>query len=861
MPYSDNLYSAWDESDSEPIEDGLNQLEPQGSETHLQRSHGGQVEPDWHTGQVVSDASGRGGDGDLDDDEDFLSPTDGYFHSTQNPAETQQSRPFSAPAAATSSNVPHVPNILVEDPSLPQGSTAQSKAREAHQERLASSEQPRQFTSRYPSGSSRIPEPRWDIESRPGPGRDTYHTPSSSTGGSYASYTPHAPQRTAYDESSLLIPREAPPAYTPSPTSSQSPGSDRNYRTFPPNTSITAAMGGRDESETQGLLAYEPQSMGNPDDSNNDTASSWTDRLRSRLRHRSGRHGKVALLAVLLAILTIGFLQAIISSGEGDHSGRHHNSTIPKKEKDLTIIGRPPMDPDDGFEWGAHSNCKDAQVARDAQQFDVSFAANRKLVVYQGLQRKTPSDHVPINVHGSIILRRVTSGTPGPSAVVETVVNDDRINVNINWDANEQALVVEVPHGIPWTEDNTRPCLNLKITVWVPEDGTLNALDVEAVHLDIALMDNLSISISERAKFTSVVGSIIAASTGSTSRDNSVMSIGAPDSFRLQSRFIEVTTTSGVVKGSWPLYDYLAIQTVSGNIKVGVEPQEAAKNEPKPAILYIKSASGDVEFREPIQTAVEAFNVMQALAAANKANDIDLRAETVLPPRDYRLDVHTASGFITGSAAISSTCGIKTTSGDIKLDLLPVLDSSFSQDNGKQAVLRTSSTSGKSKIEVLAPMWIDSQAGKYTPVPRIPAIPPVPGIPNDRERFVPIGDDDPYSWIPGHLPHDGESASSQDVSAHQPRSTASSRAFRALDAEHGTTSGNVQLKYPASWEGTITLQTMAGKLSARGEGVEIISGGGGGWPKRPLLARKGQEKPGSISVGTASGNVDVLVGN
>jgi len=516
------------------------------------------------------------------------------------------------------------------------------------------------------------------------------------------------------------------------------------------------------------------------------------------------------------------------------------------------------MDPDDDFNWGSSGNCTDTQIVRDVKKFDVTFAADRKLVVSQEI-RNVPSSHVSIDVHGSVVIRRVGSGTPGPSAVIDIIVNDDRIDVDVDWDADEQTLVVTVPRGIPRGENSSRPCLNLKITLWVPEDGSLSNLYVQTVHLGIALLDNLSISISERAKFYSIVGSIIAASTGSDSRDKSIMDVGAPDSFRLQSRFIEVSSSSGSVTGSWPLYDYLAIKTISGNIKVGVEPQEAAKSEPKPAILYINSASGDVEFREPIHTAEEAFALTRAMVAANKGGETDLRAETVLPPRDYRVDVHTASGSIKGAAAFSSTCGIKTTSGGINVDLLPVLDSSLSEDDSKQALLKTSSTSGTNDITVLDPLWIDSQQGGYVDLPPTPTppMPPVPTAPWDRERYVPIGDDDPYSWIPGHL-RDG--AGGAGVVAQQQRNAANSRALRSLGAEHTTTSAKINVKYPAVWEGLIQLSSVSGKLSARGEGVEIISGGGHGWPKKPLVAKKGQDHPGWINIGSVSGNIDVLVG-
>jgi hypothetical protein len=468
---------------------------------------------------------------------------------------------------------------------------------------------------------------------------------------------------------------------------------------------------------------------------------------------------------------------------------------------------------DDGFNWGAASTCMDSQIARPIQTFDLSFGGDKPLTL---VERTTDDDGrrgwSEVHVQGVVIFRRAGSGTPNSAVTVEIVANDDSLPVDTLWDAEGQTLKIIVPHRFDWSQSHVRPCVNVKATVWVPEDGKLDILRVDAQHLDIKLLDNLSLSISQRTKLVSTVGTIIAASTGTDARDDKIIDLGTPDSFHFHSRIIEVKTTSASIKGSWPLYDYLGLQSTSGNIKVCIEPKDANPDTSAPAILYIKSTSGDVKFREPIHAAEHAFNVAQALSEPEK-HQAELKAETLLPPRDYRVDVHTTSGDITGAAAFSSSAGFKSTSGTISLDLLPVLDSSLVEDGSRDVALQTTTTSGSTGITVLDPLWVNRDS---------------PSI------YVAL-----------------KTADSKDPM------------LRCLYSSHSTTSGNIRLRYPASWEGDIALSSLSGGVKAGGDGVRLIKVGSG-WPglNKSLLARKGEEGVGGKVLGkSTSGAIDVWVGD
>lgn len=255
MPYSDNLYSLYDDSDS-------------------------------------------------DGNEDALSPTDGYFTSS---------------SSAPSNVVPRVPNVMVADPTLQQSETsAESKAREAGQERLLNSPtrhlHPQDTATRDSSSyaPSTSPSTR-SYSTQPTHTWSTAYTPSSSTAATSVSGSRQPSQTIPSRGRSASVYSDAPPAYTPSPTSppssSASPSSPtsplfpngpsnqaRTYNTFPSNMGI----------ESERLLGRDPESMGHPDDEEAARIPQWNRRIRRRLP--PWLSWRMLMLAAVLLIVSIGFL-------------------------------------------------------------------------------------------------------------------------------------------------------------------------------------------------------------------------------------------------------------------------------------------------------------------------------------------------------------------------------------------------------------------------------------------------------------------------------------------------------------------------------------------------------------------------
>lgn len=222
---------------------------------------------------------------DESDDGDALSPADGYFHNSNN---LSQAVPSTVDDDASNSvadgqhmrggvatNVPHVPNVLVEDPTLRQ-SSADAKAQEAAEEASGSnnqSEHSLQETSQddSPSQTPQASASTADASTAAATDGDQVtrqaersSAPSPSPPSSPLS--PHPPRRLASERTPLIRRRDhthrayddAPPAYSRNPPTSYRTISSGHVADSDPSHHQTFP----DEQEP--LLSTDPQSMSTP---------------------------------------------------------------------------------------------------------------------------------------------------------------------------------------------------------------------------------------------------------------------------------------------------------------------------------------------------------------------------------------------------------------------------------------------------------------------------------------------------------------------------------------------------------------------------------------------------------------------
>lgn len=561
------------------------------------------------------------------------------------------------------------------------------------------------------------------------------------------------------------------------------------------------------------------------------------------------------------------------------------------------VVSPPPPQGDDGTRLAypvydryptlaASTMCGTKEINYNPVTFSVDYSASRNLSIFQDIQQEGVPNGQNVRVMGDIVLRRSGAGTPEPSIVVETTSNDDQMAISLDWDDKEQRLNMLTPLSVAWTEAGSSPCVQVRVTMWAAPGSELDSLNVQSVHLGVQLLDNLSLRLNNFARLASTVGPINSAADGE--RDPArLMHEAPPSSYQLDTRFIEVKTMSAPVSGSWPLYDYLGLETISGTVRAGVQPKPALKDKPLPAILYAHSTSGDVEVREPVGDALAMWAAQQAGVQTGAV--LGAAAEDIVPPREYLVDLYSMSGALRATLAFGTSCKAHTTSGHVDLTLLPVLDSAqadlaaAANPSARTSLLSTSSTSGTTSVTVLDAMWTDLKASTFVPGPSSAISPPMRRDPAPKP--MPVGDSDPYDMIrpparrseiiqltpppqaapPPPPPPASPLPTGSSAVAAAPAAVAAAPpppALRILTGRHTATSASIHVSYPPSWEGFIDADSLSGRIEVGGQGVQIVKRESGlPGMKRHVLARKGDADvaAGTIKVHTTSGRVGVQI--
>ncbi len=239
---------------------------------------------------------------------------------------------------------------------------------------------------------------------------------------------------------------------------------------------------------------------------------------------------------------------------------------------------------------------------------------------------------------------------------VDYHVSDQSLMSYIYLERLEHGLKIVLPDSI-WGVH--QPCLSIIATIWVPPGLAIDNTIIDTINLGIQYHASLNYTVHNTTSISSISGPVH-------------MSPPSPDFY---SRETVIRTSSGTVTGTYPLYDLLSIETISGSVHISVDPQEAAKNRPAPASFIVSTTSGSVQATYPI-----------SLPA------------TAIPNRDYRVSVKTVSGSIRGSYLHGSSSSFDATSGSIAATLVPY--GPVSRDSS----IRTHSQSGETRLTVCPSM-------------------------------------------------------------------------------------------------------------------------------------------------------------
>ncbi|OAQ92004.1 hypothetical protein VFPFJ_03744 [Purpureocillium lilacinum] len=803
-----------------------------------------------------------------DDERDALSPTDGYFHASASSDAASSSAFGQQPDQhrRTSSNVPSVPNVLVEDPTLrDQG----AKAREAEQERqinnaagqqtTSSSPYPPQLSSTSSPHTSHHPTPSASAASPPQGPTSPAANPSPSFVSSHhhrrsveedepvqfpgdRTRLPylHTPSHTSTHATAPSQPHhhsqlDAPPAYSPSPSSPPS-SQPQGYQTF---ASLSEnARTGNDNSnmgvpeEHQALLPRHPESMGGSP--NGPSHPRWQ-RLKDSMSSPNLRPKLKTILGVLV-IFSIIF--AIFGGIHISSSSSHKNPKFIDKDP----VREPDMGGDSDLEWKPAYGCRNTPHVFDKRTATISFGGERKLSVKQTIDKSDrPRNGRQPRVYGQLIVRPAGDDKSEGTIDLEVISNDAELGVEVHadLDGDDQLFNMITPRALDWwSNSGDGPCIQMRATIWIPRKSFLRTFAVDTVHLDVSILDGLVLGVSDTTTIKTIVGGL------RTSLPKDVNDDVMP--YTLESRKTIIETVSGNVKGWFPLYDLLKISSASGDITTQVGPKPANKDSPESAVLQIGSISGEVSIKEPLAAAIA-----------------DGKAGKKLPARDYVIKVETASGDISVEAATSSSGTFTSTSGNFDLKLLPVLEKDLQKSEGKPQ-LSTDTKSGNARVTILEPLWTSTSGARmYPPGRAAPGsdvfLPPV-DVP--LPPYVDDGNDAPKNpEKPQKGPDDAliiiHPHSAGEIKARKADDGKTRPALSVLEAKHSSISGDAKLFYPASWTGHFNLQTISGNTAVHGEGIEIIRRSRG--IMKVIEGRKGDGES-DIKVESMSGNMGLHVG-
>lgn len=262
-------------------------------------------------------------------------------------------------------------------------------------------------------------------------------------------------------------------------------------------------------------------------------------------------------------------------------------------------------------------------------------------------------------IFGGVRLVEAPSSQEHPVHVTVSISSSEPYVVSeLHLQKMSDSLILQTPsfrHGEGGRHGYNGPCMAVDTTIYLQKDSKLEELEVKTKQLGISLGSGLDLGLRR---------TILATGSGKV----------ASEAKLFYSRETRISVGAGSVYGHYNLRDLLSISTQSGSISVDVTPQDAAKDDEKPATLDISSKSGSIGVQMPPRDSA-----------------------TSLPKRDYRTIINTYVGSISGSYIHGSKTELESKSGSINADILP-----YSADD-YTSTLSTFTSTGMSTIRLQSP--------------------------------------------------------------------------------------------------------------------------------------------------------------
>jgi len=251
-----------------------------------------------------------------------------------------------------------------------------------------------------------------------------------------------------------------------------------------------------------------------------------------------------------------------------------------------------------------------------------------------------------------------------------------QVNVDRAPDSQNEAIIVNVVLATPYDEildaiyveaaENTKgvtindawpnPDLGgstLTVEILVKSDLVLDNFKLDVNNLGIELLPGLRMSV-QKVAFLSTTSSRI---------------VAAIDESSVQANSWDVRSSSGGIAGTWSALNHTSMSSASGGINIKTLPGKGPSHSASSTSdMVIVTSSGNIK--------------MDYMTA----NDI--------PNRDYRLDIGSHSGSISGTFALGDSLKLKTSSGTITATIIP-------QNADTTSQIDTETVSGSQDITVL----------------------------------------------------------------------------------------------------------------------------------------------------------------
>jgi hypothetical protein len=237
---------------------------------------------------------------------------------------------------------------------------------------------------------------------------------------------------------------------------------------------------------------------------------------------------------------------------------------------------------------------------------------------------------------------------------VTTNATNDFLTENIKQETTDSSVTLSLPS--PFGYDETAGCLAVNVSMYFRRNLTLENLIISP------MMSNV--------EFLQDIGLVVSDTTGIDIKAGWLNAKPFP-----ASRKTQINVSAGGVRGEYPLYDVLWINSQAGSVRVHVIPKPIDEENPAPAELRVYADAGSIDIAFP-------------------------PPNITIPDRDYFTDIKTARGSVTGNYIHGKDTSLVTGAGRIAAKVLPFLDDT---DTSRNSTFHTATDAGIQDIELLSP--------------------------------------------------------------------------------------------------------------------------------------------------------------